>query len=108
MGGLLGLMLGVGLLLVWQWFTGSAESRRPHRGRGAVHGRLADLIAEAGIEAITPHQLLASGAGSGAFVGLVFLVASRTWSVALAFAVIAAYAPIALVRLRVRQRRGPV
>jgi len=105
MGALLGLMLGVGLLLVWQWFSGPAEPRRAHRG-GAVHGRLADLIAEAGIEAITPRQLLASGAGSGAFVGLVFLVVSRTWSVALAFAVFAAYAPIALVRLRARQRRN--
>jgi hypothetical protein len=35
----------------------------------------------------------------------VFLVASRTWPVAVAFGVFAAYAPVALVRFRARQRR---
>jgi hypothetical protein len=39
------------------------------------------------------------------FVALVFLVASRTWRVVVAFGVFAAYAPVALVRFRARQRR---
>ncbi|HJU97690.1 MAG TPA: type II secretion system F family protein [Jiangellaceae bacterium] len=103
MGALVGLMLGVGLLLVWQSFT-VPVGRRRDRPRG--RDRLADLIAEAGIEAVTSRQLLVSCAGAGAFVALAFLVASRTWPVALAFGVFAAYAPVALVRFRARQRRN--
>jgi tight adherence protein B len=103
MGALVGLMLGVGLLLVWQSFTGPVGRRTDHsRGRD----RVADLIAEAGIEAVTSRQLLVSCAGAGAFVALVFLVVSRTWPVALAFGAFAAYAPVALVRFRARQRRS--
>ncbi|MGH9252587.1 MAG: type II secretion system F family protein, partial [Acidimicrobiales bacterium] len=64
------------------------------------------LIAESGIEAVTSRQLLVSCAGAGAFVALLFLVVSRTWPVALAFGAFAAYAPVALVRFRVRQRRN--
>jgi tight adherence protein B len=103
MGALVGLMLGVGLLLVWQSFTGPV-GRRTDRSRG--RDRVADLIAEAGIEAVTSRQLLVSCAGAGAFVALVFLVVSRTWPVALAFGAFAAYAPVALVRFRARQRRS--
>jgi tight adherence protein B len=103
MGAMVGLMLGVGLLLVWQSFTGPVRRRADRR-----HGRdrVADLIAEAGIEAVTSRQLLVSCAGAGAFVALVFLVVSRTWPVALAFGAFAAYAPVALVRYRARQRRN--
>ena len=103
MGALVGLMLGVGLLLVWQSFTGPVRRRANRRGG---RDRVADLIAEAGIEAVTSRQLLVSCAGAGAFVALVFLVVSRTWPVALAFGTFAAYAPVALVRLRARQRRN--
>ena len=103
MGALVGLMLGVGLLLVWQSFT-VPVGRRRDRPRG--RDRLADLIAEAGIEAVTSRQLLVSCVGAGTFVALAFLVASRTWPVALAFGVFAAYAPVALVRFRARQRRN--
>jgi tight adherence protein B len=103
MGAMVGLMLGVGLLLVWQSFTGPVR-RRADRRRG--RDRVADLIAEAGIEAVTSRQLLVSCAGAGAFVALVFLVVSRTWPVALAFGAFAAYAPVALVRYRARQRRN--
>ena len=103
MGALVGLMLGVGLLLVWQSFTGPVRRRADRRGG---RDRVADLIAEAGIETVTSRQLLLSCAGAGAFVALVFLVVSRTWPVALAFGAFAAYAPVALVRFRARQRRN--
>jgi len=103
MGALVGLMLGIGLLMVWQAFTAPVD-RRADRPRG--RDRLADLIAEAGIEAVTSRQLLVSCAGAGAFVALLFLVVSRTWPVAMAFGAFAAYAPVALVRFRVRQRRN--
>jgi tight adherence protein B len=103
MGALLGLMFGVGLLLVWRWWQVPVPSRAERRGVG-LRRRIADLIAEAGIEAVTPRQLLATCAGIGMSVALVFLVISRTWPVALAFGAFAAYAPVALLRRRVRQR----
>jgi tight adherence protein B len=40
----------------------------------------------------------------GALVALVFLASSRTWPVAVAFGAFAAYAPVALLRHRARQR----
>jgi tight adherence protein B len=105
MGALLGLMFGVGLLLVWRWWRVPAPGRAERRGVG-VRRRIADMIAEAGIEAVTPRQLLGTCAGIGLSVALVFVVISRTWPVALAFGAFAAYAPVALLRHRVRQRRS--
>jgi tight adherence protein B len=105
MGALLGLMLGAGLLLVWQWWRGPMSGRAVRRGVGPRR-RIADMIAEAGIEAVAPRQVLAACAGAGAFVALAFLVLSRTWPIALAFGAFAAYAPMALLRHRVRQRRS--
>jgi len=108
MGALLGLMLGLGLLLVWQGLAGPAARRTRQPGRRRLRDRLAELIAEAGLEAVTPRQLLVSCAGAGGFVGLVFLVVSRTWPLAIAFGAFAAYSPVALVRFRGRQRRNEV
>jgi tight adherence protein B len=105
MGALLGLMLGIGLLLVWQGWRGS-PSHRLGRRDGAKQARIADLIAEAGIEAVTPRQVIVSCVGVGSLVALVFLVLSRTWPVAVAFGVFAAYAPMALLGHRARQRRN--
>jgi tight adherence protein B len=105
MGALLGLMLGLGLLLVWQSALGPRKQRTTRRGP-RVRQRIADMIAEAGIEAVTPRQVVVSCVGAGVFVTMVFLVFSRTWPVALAFGAFAAYAPIALLRFRVRQRRN--
>src|SRR5919106_1701512 len=102
MGALLGLMLGLGLLLVWQGFAGPAARRTRRTGRRTLHDRLAELIAEAGLEAVTPRQLLVSCAGAGGFVGLVFLVVSRTWPLAFAFGAFAAYLPEALTQLGIR------
>lgn len=55
---------------------------------------------------MTPGQVLAACAGAGVFVTLAFLVLSRTWPIAMAIGAFAAYAPIALLRHRVRQRRS--
>ncbi|WP_166356361.1 type II secretion system F family protein [Phytoactinopolyspora limicola] len=103
MGALLGLTAGTGLLMMWHaWsFPGSTPAVLRF---GGWH-RLSDLIAEAGLEAVTPRQLIISSAGLGAVAGTVFLAVSRTWPIALAFAVFGAYTPIALVRARARTRR---
>ncbi|MBD0292584.1 MAG: type II secretion system F family protein [Jiangellaceae bacterium] len=105
MGALIGLLLGIGLLLVWHAVSGP-RARPVRTRRRPVQQRLSELMAAAGIDAITPRQLLLSGAGTGAVVASVFLVASRTWPVSVAFGAFAAYLPIALVRARARRRRN--
>jgi tight adherence protein B len=106
MGALLGLALGTGLLLVWQSVAGPGRPREPRPGRRGARQRLADLIAEAGLESVSPVQLMWSCAALGGFMTLTFLVVSRTWSIALAFGLLSSYLPVALVRYRVRQRRA--
>ena len=73
MGALLGLTFGLGLLLIWQSALGPRRSRGTRRGPRVLH-RIADMIAEAGIEAVTPRQVVVSCAGAGLFVALASLV----------------------------------
>jgi tight adherence protein B len=104
MGAVLGLLLGLGLLLVWQGLRPrpAEAAARPHTTRR----RWADLIAEAGVEGVTPAGVLALCLGCAAVVGTAFLAMSQVVTVSLAFAVIGGYAPVALLRRRVRQRRA--
>jgi tight adherence protein B len=104
MGGFVGLCLGLGLFLVWRSLTTPPPVRRPV-GHATRRERVADLLAQAGLEAVTPGGLLASCLVVGTLaLGLVLLV-SRSLPIAVAFSVIAAWSPIALVRFRARQRR---
>lgn len=103
MGALLGMTFGIGVLMVWQGWR-APDKTRPSTRR-SVQGRLDELIAEAGLEAVAPRQLMVSSAGLGAVTGMVFLGVSHTWPIALAFAAFGAYAPVALVRMRARARR---
>ncbi len=103
MGALLGLTFGLGCFLVWQALTG--RPTRPPRRR-ARRDRMADLLAQAGIESVTPGGLVASCAGVGVTVVLLMYAVSRSPSIALAFGLIAGWGPVALVRFRARQRRS--
>jgi tight adherence protein B len=104
MGILLGLMLGLGLVLIIRTFQKS--DRKPAAKSGpSVRDRLDELLVQAGIEAVTPGQLLGTCVGVGLFVLIVMFVISGAFPVALAFALMAAYAPLALVRYRARSRR---
>lgn len=103
MGALVGLMFGLGLFLVWRSFT----PPRPHSsGRTSRRDRVSDLLAQAGIEAVTPGGLAASCVGVGVVVLVLMYVVSRSPAIALAFALIACWGPVALVRFRARQRRS--
>lgn len=103
MGAALGLTLGIGLLLIWQ---ATGPPRPPRRRRGPTpRERLQELLAQAGIEAVTPASLIASCVGVGVFVLLLLLAVSRSLPIATAFGLIAGYAPVALVRMRQRRRR---
>jgi tight adherence protein B len=103
MGGFVGLCLGLGLFLVWRSLTGPAPERGP--GRVTRRERMADLLAQAGLEAVTPGGLLASCLAVGGLALVLVLLVSRSLPIAVAFAAIAAWSPVALVRFRARQRR---
>jgi tight adherence protein B len=103
MGAALGLTLGIGLLLIWQ-ATGPPRAPRQRRGP-TLRERLQELLAQAGIEAVTPASLIASCVGVGVFVLLLLLAVSRSLPIATAFGLIGGYAPVALVRMRQRRRR---
>ena len=103
MGALVGLLFGLGLFLVWRSFT-PRPPRAPRRTNR--RDRLSDLLAQAGIESVTPCGLVASCIGVGAVVLVLMYAVSRSPVIAVAFALIASWGPVAMVRFRARQRRS--
>ncbi len=104
MGVVAGLLLGAGLCLALWAATSEPTPRRPARWRPA----LSDLLAQAGAPAVTPGALLALCALTAALVGAVLVALTRTPAIAVCFAAMAGWAPIALVRARARARRAAV
>lgn len=96
----LGLTAGVGLFLVW-WSFWPMPARRVRARRP---GRLQQLIAQAGIQRVTPAGLVLSSAGLGAFVALLFYVVTDAAPVALCFGLFAAGLPVAAVRWQASRR----
>ena len=103
MGALVGLLFGLGLFLIWRSLGPPAP---PKPQRETRRDRVAEMLAQAGIESVTPAALVASCIGVGGFVMVAMLVVSRSPAIALAFGLIASSAPFALVRYRQRQRRA--
>ncbi|HEU0102764.1 MAG TPA: type II secretion system F family protein [Mycobacteriales bacterium] len=97
MGALLGLLFGLGCLLVWR--SGSRAPVRAASGPG-VHERTGDLLAQAGIEGVTPYRLYAAGGALGLAVFVLVLGTSRVPVIAGAFGLFAAATPLLLVRRR--------
>lgn len=101
MGALLGLLLGLGLLLLWQ-------SRLPVRNRppggAAWQARTRDLLVQAGVEGVTPAQLVCASAVLGVLVFVVVLATSRVGVIAGVFGGFGALLPLVLVRHRRAQR----
>jgi len=102
MGAMLGLLLGLGLFLIWR----SGPRRPPPRvtGRRSWHERTAELLTQAGIEAVTPAQLTAASAALSVITFLLVLAVSLSGTIALAFASFTSLTPLSLVRWRQRQR----
>ena len=102
MGAGLGLLLGLGLAMVAWSLT--SEPTPPRRGRSGWAGRRQDALVRAGLDGVTVPQLVATCLGLG-FVGfLLAVLVSRSVVIGAAFGLIAAWAPVALVRRRARQR----
>ncbi len=100
MGVLLGLVLGMGLCLVW--FT--ARGELPPLRKGARLSRADALVRRAGVEGVNGSGLIGFCLGVGLLTGLVVLVISRTPTVAVVFAVLAGYLPVAVLTGTARRR----
>jgi len=96
-------LLVAGLVLV---VVGVRDRDRPGRDLGLGRDRsrrLRDWMTQAGIRNVTAGQLVAFCAATGLLAGVLLLALSRSPWIALAFAVLAGYLPLML--LKARQRR---
>jgi len=103
MGPLLGLAFGLGVLLIWR-----SGARRPVRRRvAATHSRrLRDLLDQAGHPAMPVGQLYGLMAATAVVTALLVGAVSHSAALAVAFACFAGYAPVAVVKMRQRQRQA--
>jgi tight adherence protein B len=98
MGAVLGLLLGVGLLLIWSSFW--APQPKPE----VRTSRLRPLLSSAGLGEVSVVGFAVVCAVCGFVATVVVLVASRTVPVALVFGAMGAYLPVAVVKSRARRR----
>jgi tight adherence protein B len=103
MGTLIGLLFGVGAFLVW-WSCWESAPRPPSE-RPRWRQRWDDDLIACGIPGASTRSILSAAVFAGLVVGLLSLGMSRALPIATAFALIAAGAPITLVRSRARKRR---
>lgn len=99
MGAVLGLLLGVGLLLIWS-STWPASAPKPPR-----EPRLQPLLARAGLPDVSVGGFVVVCVVSAVTALTVVLLASRTVPVALAFGLMGGYLPVALLRGRAERRQ---
>lgn len=101
MGVVVGLVMGVGLFLLWSSVVGP---ERPVRARGTSRSRA--LLDDAGLRAVSVRLLVATSVVLLVITFVAVLVLSRTLPVALVFGVLAAYAPFSMLAGRARRRRA--
>ncbi len=102
MGPLIGLLFGLGLLLVWR--SGPRRPAPRPRTGDSLSDRTRDLLAQAGIEGVTPNQLFTASTALGLVVFLVVLGTSQVPVIGLLFGGFAGLLPLLLVRRRRSQR----
>ena len=100
MGAFLGLMLGLGLLLIWHGLS-ATQARRPHR---PPFERTRERLVQAGLPSVSPAQLFALQGLAAVLVGVMGLALTRSVSVSLVFAVFAGALPRLIVS-RLRHKR---
>ena len=103
MGALAGLAFGLGALLIWR-----SGPRKPVRGRRTVTAtsRLHDRLAQAGLGSVSVAQLYLCCVTAAVVTALLVVALSHSVAIALAFACFAGYGPVALVKVRQRQRQS--
>jgi tight adherence protein B len=101
-GALLGLLLGVGLLLIWRSGPRPPRPRADTKGPGRRH----QLLAAAGLTGINAAQLLALQISLGLLVLVVVLLTTGTVTVSLVFALFGFVLPLAQVRRLAARRKA--
>jgi tight adherence protein B len=101
MGAFLGLLLGVGLFLVYRAFTSDPA---PQTSRTTLRSRVEEQLAQAGIEGVSPGQLLGASVVLGLVVFVLVAGVSRVALIGLVFGGFAASVPFNVVRSRRRKR----
>jgi tight adherence protein B len=102
MGLVVGLLFGIGALLVW--YGATAPPERAAAKASAAQRWLTDLVAQAGVPALRPAQVVVSSLALAFVVFVVAVAISQSPTVSLAFAVFGGWAPFAVLRWRQRQR----
>lgn len=97
MGAFLGLLLGLGVLLVARARTVPARPQRPGEGWPE---RSRELLVQAGIEGVSPGQLLGASLALGLVVFVLVLGTSRVLVIGLVFGGFASLLPLTLLRRR--------
>ena len=82
MGSLVGLLLGLGLLVIW---TARHPGQLPHRTSPSSLARLAEMIVRSGVQGVTPVRLIVASAGLGLAVAMSVLAISHVLTIAMAF-----------------------
>ena len=100
MGAFLGLMLGLGLLLIWHGLS-SVPTPRPSR---PPFERTRERLLQAGLPSVSPAQLFALQALSAVLVAVLGLALTQSISVSLIFALFAGAVPHLMVS-RLRHKR---
>jgi tight adherence protein B len=99
-GAVLGLVAGVGLLLAYSAFAFPRT-----RSERSLQTRTRSLLRGAGLGDTAPSVVLAASTVAGSVAGAAVQAVSGTPPVALAFAAIAGYAPVGVLRARSRRRQ---
>jgi tight adherence protein B len=102
MGALIGLLLGIGLLLIWR-----SGPRAPQRSAAASSWlqRRRQLLRQAGIDGVGPAQLLAAQVLCAFAAGILVLFLTTAATVAACFAAFGFFLPLTLVRRMHRRRQ---
>lgn len=103
MGAVAGLMLGIGLLLIWlsMW----PAPVRPERSTPGWREHAQDLLVRAGAPSVTPAAFVVTSVVLAALVFLVILGATASPPIAICFAVMFSAVPTVLARARARRRQ---
>ena len=99
MGAFLGLLLGLGLLLIWR-----SGPRAPQRRSAPTRTKRTDLLRQAGVDGVGPTQLAAAQALCAVLAFGVVLLITAAVTVACCFGVFAFFVPV-IVLHRLRRRR---
>jgi tight adherence protein B len=103
MGAFLGLIAGLGLLLIWR--SGPRAPQGSARGVSWTRQR-DDLIKQAGVEGVSPAQLLVLQFVAAAFAMILVQLLTSTIAVAACFALFSFAAPVGMVRRLQHRRRS--